>query len=132
MLNFTRRIVQLLAIALLVSAGSLFAQSDRGTITGVVTDQSGAVMSGVTVTATNTATGISNPAKTGAGGTYTILQLHVGPYQVVAEFRGFKKFIQSGIVLEIGQTVGLDIHMEVGAVNETVQVTAQPLMDKDT
>jgi hypothetical protein len=119
-------------IALFVSVGSLWAQSDRATIAGVVTDQSGAVMAGVGVTATNTATGNSNSAKTGASGTFTIPLLRIGPYQVVAEFRGFKKFVQSGIVLEVGQTVAMDIHMQVGAVTEVVQVTAQPLMDKDT
>src|SRR5512140_3068509 len=113
MSNLTRRIVLLLAIAL-IAVGSMWAQSDRGTITGVVTDQSDAVMAGVTVTATNTATGVSSSTKTGSGGSFTIPLLRVGPYQVSAENSGFKKFVQSGIVLELGQTVSLDIHMQLG------------------
>jgi len=131
MLKFTRRIALLLAIGLF-AVGSLWAQSNRATITGVITDQSGAVMSGVSVTATNTATGISTPTKSGGGGAFTIPLLEVGPYQVTAEFRGFKKYVQTGIVLDVGQTVPLDIRMQLGAVTETVQVTAQPLLAKDT
>jgi hypothetical protein len=132
MLNLTRRIVLLMAIALLVTASSVFAQMDRGTITGTVTDQTGAVMAGVEVTATNTATGVSTSAKTLGGGAYTIPLLEVGPYQVTAEIHGFKKFVQTGIVLDVGQTIALDIHMQLGAVTETVQVTAQPLLSAET
>jgi len=131
MLNLTRRIVLLLAIAL-ATVGSIWAQSDRGTIAGVVTDQSGAVIAGAAVRATNTGTNASYTATTGASGSFAFPDLRVGTYEVTAEFKGFKRFVQSGIVLEVGQTAALDIRMQLGAVTETVQVTAQPLLDKDT
>ncbi len=127
-----RRIFGYLIVAVLALACPLLAQSDRGTITGTVLDQSGAVMAGVTVTATNAETGVATQATSGPGGSYTIPFLHVGKYDVVAEMQGFKKFLQSGLVLEVGQTVALNIHMQIGSVNQTVQVTAQPLLDSDT
>lgn len=130
MRNLTRRIALFMATAL-IAAGSLWAQSDRGTITGVVTDQSGAVMAGVSLTATDTLTGVATSTKSGPGGAYTIPLLPVGKYEVVAESQGFKKFVQSNLVLDVGQTIALDVHMQVGVVTETVTVTAQPLLAKD-
>ncbi len=132
MRNLTLRIALLLATTLFVATGSLWAQSDRGIITGTVTDQSGAVMAGVPVTATNTLTGVATKTTSGPGGAYTIPLLRVGTYDVVAESKGFKRYVQSALVLEVGQTIALDIHMQLGAVTETVQVTAQPLLDKDS
>jgi len=61
MCYLTRRVLLVLALSFFTSAGSLWAQTDRGTITGAVTDPSGAVIVGATVTATNTATEVSNP-----------------------------------------------------------------------
>jgi hypothetical protein len=131
MLSFSRRTFALAFVALLALVCPLWAQSDRGTITGTVTDQSGAVMAGVSVSSTNTATGVVTKTTSGPGGTYTIPLVRVGTYEVDAEFQGFKKFVQSGLVVEVGQTVALDIHMQIGSVTETVQVTAQPLLAKD-
>jgi hypothetical protein len=68
MLSFTRCIALLLATTLFVVTGSLWAQSDRGTITGTVSDQSGAVMAGVPVTAANTGTGVATKTTSGLGG----------------------------------------------------------------
>ena len=116
MLNLTRRIVLLLAIAL-ATVGSIWAQSDRGTIAGVVTDQSGAVIAGAAVRATNTGTNASYTATTGASGSFAFPDLRVGTYEVTAEFKGFKRFVQSGIVLEVGQTAALDIGMAAGRRN---------------
>ncbi len=120
-----RRVIPAALVTLLAISYSLWAQSDRGTITGIVSDQSGAVMAGVTVTATNPATGVSTATVSSQAGNYTIPLLKVGTYEVSAERDGFKKYVQGGILIEVGQTVSLEIHMQLGARTETVQVTAQ-------
>src|SRR5437879_5322060 len=128
-----RRSVLALWLSLFVSAGPLVAQSDRGTITGMATDQSGAAMAGVSVTATNTATGVSSKTLSGRAGDFTIPLLRVGTYLVSAEMTGFKLSQQSGVVVQVGETVHVDIHMQLGNVKQTVEVTGQPLqVEKDT
>src|SRR5580698_9735012 len=79
------------------SVGLLRAQSDRGTITGTVTDQTGAVIVGASVTATNVATGVSVKATTSSAGDYEVPLLPSGAYQLTVEQTGLKKSIQSGI-----------------------------------
>ncbi|HKS96756.1 MAG TPA: carboxypeptidase-like regulatory domain-containing protein, partial [Terriglobia bacterium] len=112
---------------------SAWGQSDRGTITGTVTDTSGAVMAGVSVTATNTLTGISTATVSSSAGDYTIPLLRAGTYDVGAEQTGFKKYVQAGIALAVGQTLSLDIRMQVGATTQTVEVKAQAVqLEKDT
>jgi len=119
----TRVGVCVLSLTGLLLSPSLFGQSDRGTITGTVTDPSGAVISGASVAATNTATGISTTTVAGSSGDYTISLLPAGTYQVTAERDGFKKYVQPGITVDVAQTVSLDIRMQVGARTETVEVT---------
>ncbi|HXJ94379.1 MAG TPA: TonB-dependent receptor [Terriglobia bacterium] len=115
------------------SLGLVWAQSDRGTITGTVTDPSGALIAGATVTATNTATTISTQAVTSSAGDYTIPLLRVGTYQITVEQTGMKKFVQTGVALQVGQTIRVDAHMQIGQTTQTVQVTAPvPLLQKDT
>jgi hypothetical protein len=90
---------------------SICAQGDRGTITGTAVDQSGARMAGVSVTATNTATAVSTKTLTGAGRDFTIPLLRAGTYELTAEQTGFRAYRQSTIVVQVGQTVHVDIHM---------------------
>jgi hypothetical protein len=133
MLYLTRRSVLGLGISVLVAVGALWAQSDRGTITGTAVDQSGARMAGVSVTATDTATGVSSKTLTGGGGDFTIPLLRVGTYELTAELTGFRTYRQSAIVVQVGQTVHVDLRMQLGNVKQTVEVTAQPLqVEKDT
>jgi hypothetical protein len=112
-------------LMLLISAGSLLAQSDRGTITGTVTDPSGAVLVGASVTATNQATGVTTRTTTTSAGNFTIPLLRGGTYEVSIEQSGFKKFVQAGVILEVGQTVRVDAPLQLGQSTETVNVTAQ-------
>src|SRR5579862_2262913 len=104
MSGFKRSIGVALPLILALFAGTsvLWAQSDRGTITGTVTDPSGAVISGATVTATQIATGLKTSTVSAAGGNYAIPFLQVGPYRVSATQTGFKVFVQEGIVLDVG------------------------------
>src|SRR5688572_6085681 len=118
-----------LFLVLDLSARVLTAQSDRGTITGTVTDPTEAAIVGVSVTATNAGTGVTSKTNTGANGSYTIPLLPVGTYQVSAEHPGFKKFVGKGVVVEVGQTARVDIGMHLGEISETVQVQAEePLL----
>ena len=127
-----RRVCWLFATMLFAATG-LWAQTNRGTITGTVTDQSGAVIGGVSVAATNKGTGITSTASTGANGSYTIPLLPVGIYDLTAEQSGFKKFVQNGIAVEVGQTTRVDIGMQIGEVSQTVEVEAEaPLLRPDT
>ena len=129
----TRVGVCVLSLTGLLLSQALFGQSDRGIITGTVTDPSGGVISGVSVTATNSATGIATTTVSGQSGNYTIPLLRVGTYEVTAEQSGFKKYVQPGITVDVAQTVSLDIRMQVGARTETVEVTAQATqLEKDT
>jgi hypothetical protein len=115
------------------SIGTVWAQSDRGAITGSVTDPSGAVIVAATVTATNTGTGVSKQTQTTTAGDYTIPLLRAGTYSVTVEHPGLKRFIQSGIVLEVGQTIRVDAPMQIGQTTQTVQVTGQgELLQRDT
>ncbi|HET8549786.1 MAG TPA: TonB-dependent receptor, partial [Bryobacteraceae bacterium] len=95
-----------------------------GTITGEVTDASGAVVAGATVTARNTATNVLRIAASNEAGVYTIPALVPGVYEVKAEKAGFKSATRSGIELQVQQTARIDFGLEVGQVTESIAVTA--------
>ena len=117
----------------LLSAVSLFAQSDRGTITGTVSDPSGAVIVGATVWATNLGTGVANKTATNSSGAFTFPFLHTGKYNVTAEQSGFKKYVASDIELQVGAVVRADITMQLGAATESVSVVGQAdVIQRDT
>ena len=96
-----------------------------GQITGMVTDSSGGVLPGVTVDATNTATGAVRTAVTGADGLYTLPLLQPGVYTVKAALAGFKTAQQDGVRVTVTETARAVFQLEVGAVTETVTVTAE-------
>src|SRR5437899_9551696 len=105
------------ALILCVLAAPAFAQSQaaNGTIEGTVTDRSGAVLPGVTVTITNTNTGLERVVNTNEKGLYRAPLLPLGTYRVAAEIQGFKKFEQSGVTLSVGQTAVVNANLAVGA-----------------
>ena len=107
-------------------------QTTRATLTGTVTDPNGAVVPGATVNATNVATNISSGTKTNQEGTYTFTALPPGEYTVAVEVTGFKRNVQTGIILQIAETSRLDIPLEVGAVTEEVSVVSQAPLVRST
>jgi hypothetical protein len=115
----------------LLGVTNTYAQVDTATILGTVTDSSGAVVPGANVTATNQLTGFSRSAKTSADGTYLIQFLPIGNnYRIQAEAFGFKTYVRTGIILEVGQNARADIPLELGQLTQKVQVTAAvPLVD---
>ena len=101
------------------------AQQFRATVTGTVTDAQGAVVPGATVTAVNSDTNVSVEAQTNDRGVYTIQQLVPGPYRITAALSGFKTFVREGITLRTAETVTVNLALSMGAVEETVTVSAQ-------
>ncbi len=99
------------------------AQVDTGSVVGTVKDASGALLPGVTVTATNTDTGIATPTKTAQNGDYVITPLHIGRYSVSVEATGFRREIRKDIVLDVQQTIRLDFSLKVGSVSETMEIS---------
>lgn len=109
------------------------AQSILGTILGTVTDASGAVVPGVTVTLRNDATGIEYRATTLQDGRYEIPNLPRGSYSASAEFPGFKRYTVKGLLLESAATLRADIHLETGELSSSVEVQASlPTINTET
>jgi len=100
------------------------AQTDRGIITGTVTDSSGAAVPAARVSATNVATNTGFSTETTSSGDFTIPALPVGTYNVRIEKTGFKSAVRRDVILNSGATVTMNATLEVGAVTESIQVSA--------
>lgn len=125
------RILSALIMALALAAPA-FAQSQavNGTIEGTVVDDQGAVLPGVVVTVSNLDTGATRSVVTNESGLFRAPLLPLGTYRVSAELQGFRTYEQTGVTLTAGRTAVVDVKMSVGAVEETVTVTADsPLVD---
>jgi hypothetical protein len=110
-----------------------YSQSVRGTILGTVTDASGAVVRGATVTVRQTATGLTRTEATNDAGEYAIPQLPVGEYTLTVEQPGFKKSERTGIGLRVDDKLRIDVPLAIGQVNDTVAVeAAAPVISTDS
>src|SRR5579872_4023056 len=98
--------------------GLAFAQSDRGSITGVISDPAGAVVPAAAIEARNTATGGVYQVVSTATGNYTLSELPTGPYELSVTVAGFKKFIRQGLDLQVAQTMRIDATLEIGGASE--------------
>jgi hypothetical protein len=113
-----------LAFALLCCLAAGASAQTSGEITGLVTDSSGAAVSGANVTVTNKATGATRKVATNNEGLYAFPSLLPGVYELKVEQGGFKTARLDNITLEVQQTARLDVTMELGAVGETVTITS--------
>jgi Carboxypeptidase regulatory-like domain/TonB dependent receptor len=119
------KIIKLLVcLAALWLAPNLLAQQITGSIRGTVTDPSGAVVGGASVSARQTETGLSRTTTTDHAGTYLLLELPVGHYQLQVERTGFQTYSQEGISLDVNETARIPVALKVGAESEKVQVDA--------
>jgi Carboxypeptidase regulatory-like domain len=110
-------------------ANPLRAQLYTATLTGTVTDPSGAVIPGASVTLTNVGKGFSSSTTTGASGAYTIRSLQPGDYGLRVEAKGFKTYVQQDITLAVAQSASVNVTMELGSPVQTVSVTgASPVL----
>ncbi len=118
---------------LLICAVGAFAQGDRGTITGTVTDPTGAVVPNANIQVTNTDTSAVYKIGTSSTGNYTLANLPVGTYELTVDASGFKKFDRPGLVVQVAETVRVDATLQVGASTDTVTVNAEaPLLKTES
>lgn len=121
-MGFGMRALRALCFVLVVPVFAS-AQSGLATLTGLVSDTSGGAVPGVTVTATNVATNVAYTGVTTDAGAYTVTALPIGEYTVKIELQGFRS-VQTRVELAAGQTARVDARLEVGNLNETVEVVA--------
>jgi hypothetical protein len=124
-----RHVVVLCVVALLLSTVPALAQA-TAELAGRVTDESGAVLPGVTVTATQTDTGFSRTVVTDDGGNWVMPNLPTGPYRLEVSLQGFRTYVQTGIVLQVDARPTINATLGVGNIEETVSVeAAAPIVD---
>jgi hypothetical protein len=125
--------VSLISYVLLLTVTATFAQSNTGSLSGTITDQSSGAVPGATVTATHSETGLKTKTESTDAGVYVFASLPVGVYEVTIEKTGFKKLNRKNIEVRVAQRLALDLVMEVGNVSDSVEVTAQaPLLDAES
>src|SRR6185503_14477624 len=119
-----RRVVAIVIAVLTMLPSVVRAQTGAATITGLVADDTGGALPGVTITARNRATDVPYTTVSNGAGNYTIASLPVGAYIVSAELQGFRTVTTNSVTLEANQVARLDLKMPVGQLQETVQVDA--------
>jgi len=135
--RFSNHFFPFLIVVLLVGMfGSALAYGQAGystaTLQGTVSDPSGAVIPNATVTATNAATNLAKTTKTAANGAYQLPALNPGTYQIEVDAQDFSKAVAKDVVLTVGQTFVYDVHLVVGAVGTSVNVTTEvPLIETE-
>jgi hypothetical protein len=119
--------VLLVSNFILITSPRTMAQiGGTGSIQGVITDATGAVIPVATVTATNVATGVKATRQTTAAGLYVLTPLPPGEYKVQVSATGFQSLVQEKVVVDALSTVGLNLTLQVGTTNETMTITAAP------
>ncbi|MEO5894171.1 MAG: carboxypeptidase-like regulatory domain-containing protein, partial [Vicinamibacterales bacterium] len=128
-----KRIVLAAMVALCSFAVSTAsAQQTTGNISGRITDAQGSAVPGVSVTAKNTQTGFVRTDVSDGEGVYRLTALPVGTYDLNAELQGFSRYESKGLILNVGQTVSVDLPMKVASLSETVTVTGETPMIETT
>jgi hypothetical protein len=123
----------LFSFAVCLAASALYGQTDRGTITGTISDPAGAVIPNATIEARNSEGGELFKAGSTGTGNFTISQLPAGTYDLSVSVTGFKKYVRPGIVVPVAQTVRVDAALEVGASTDTITVNAEaPLLKTES
>src|SRR5215469_330604 len=123
----------LISLVMLLSVPcDLAAQTDRATVTGTISDPSGAVVPGVQVVVTNSANGLQLQTSTNALGAYSLLNVPIGRYMLATTKEGFADYRQTGIVLLVGQAVELNIHLSVANGTSSAVVVASEIPPLET
>jgi hypothetical protein len=118
---------------LLLVPAAIFCQEFRGTLSGSVTDPTGAVIAGAKVTITETQTGTKIDTVSDNAGQYTAPFLLPGDYQISVKLQGFKEFLRKGVHLGAGDHIGVDAKLEVGDASQSVEVTAEvPMVNAES
>ena len=118
---------------MLFRSATLLAQDFRGSLSGRVTEASGAAVPNATVTITNLATNTNSSATTDDSGSYSLLYITSGSYRVTVEAKGFKKAVRDDVTVRIGDKLELAFSLEVGAVTDSVNITSEaPLLEANS
>src|SRR6266446_7478268 len=122
-----RRLACFLTIVIVAHPSGLLAQATATTaqLEGLITDQQGAAMPGVSVGAKNVGTGFERAATSDTAGFYRLNLLPLGTYEVTAQLQGFATIKREGLVLQVGETLVVPITMRIAAVSETLTITAE-------
>jgi hypothetical protein len=125
--------LNLMLIVLCCVSLPCFAQLDRGSVSGTVTDSTGAVIAGARVTVTDTSRGTQNSTLTTGSGNYTIPQVPAGVYSVTVVAGGFNTLVRNGITVSVGETATVNLQLAVGQTSTSITVTANaPLLQTDS
>ncbi len=119
-------------LAVMPASLNVAAQQITGSIRGTVNDPSGAFVESASVTAKQTETGLTRTTTTDRGGAYVLLELPVGHYEVITEAKGFQKYIQQGITLNVNETASIAIHLAIGSETQQVEVNADAQLIQGT
>jgi Carboxypeptidase regulatory-like domain len=119
------RVARFASLALLVLS-IVQGQVERASLAGTVTDTSGAVIPGVTIKVINEGTNTAVNLETDAAGEFRAVNLTPGSYSVSAEKPGFQRYLTKGLVLQVAQEARLDVRLQVGGLEQTVEVNAAP------
>ncbi len=123
----TRLAITLVVASLLYTHG-LYAQSERGNISGIVSDPQGAAVAGATIKIVNRDTNATVNAVTGSTGEYNAPNLSPGTYRIEITAPGFKRFVQENVIVAAASTLRSDIQLQLGQVSETVEVSASAVV----
>jgi len=126
-MNSNLKFKSVLLVVFFACATSVYAADVTGAIGGFVKDSTGALVPNVSVVVTNEGTGAKFTAQSDATGSYTLGNLPVGVYDLVAEMSGFKKFVAQAVRVQVNETSRLDITLLVGSVSQSVEVSAHAL-----
>ena len=121
-----------LVFLLLLISASLIAQTFRGTILGTVTDPQGAVVPGAKVTVHNVNTGLERATETSADGSYSVPELPIGTYNVVATQSGFQTAVISNVAVDVAAEKRVDFVFRTGQVSDKVEVSGETLPQVET
>lgn len=127
MTSYVKSILRPIQVAAILLTGIVAKASITGSISGTVTDPSGAVMSGVTVRVTSVSTGVQSTTVTGARGFYNFPALKVDTYDVIVNQPGFRNFLESGVKIDANSALTIDIKLQIGAVSDTITVKSNAL-----
>ena len=124
----------LISLSLLISASlSLYGQSTFGSISGSVTDTSGAIVTDAKVTLTNLGTSEKRTQSSGSDGIFTFVNLFPGQYRIDVEKQGFKHFVRADVTVQVQQDTHIVSQLQVGEVSQVVEVTAEtPLLQTES
>lgn len=132
-MNYARKWIFILGLCVLASAIPGLAQRVTSDILGTVEDTSGAAIAGAKVTVTHVETGITQETVSDASGSYDVPGLEPGTYEVHVEHAGFKTVLRRGLVVLVNEQVVVNVTLEIGAIQQRVEVTAKaPVVETRT